>query len=225
MCIECCTVEFQLTNACLRLNMKKILAVLALTTSLAGCVIDDGYGYYDDYYYGPGYGSGYGYTNSYTTINNYRYYDTDRRIWVTRSPADQKKYWDNNKKPVNQNHWNRKPDNDRHNAKPKAPPPPVWTQKNIQDKRRAEQNRNPTQRSIFKKTEQPRPNLPTPKERNIDKRRIEQQQNSPQRPAFNKPEQARPRIERTRPNQSSSRERSIDNRPDIHNRNNPSRQP
>lgn len=148
--------------------MKKILAVLALTIGLAGCVIDDGYGYYDDYY-SPGYsnGYGYGYANSYTTVNNYRYYDNNRRRWVTRNHADQKRYWDNNRKHTDRNNWNRRPDRDRHDAKPNTPSR-EWRKNSNQNNRRIEQHQNTSRRPNFNRIERSR--LLAPAERNFENR-------------------------------------------------------
>ncbi|MBK1779644.1 hypothetical protein JHL22_00240 [Advenella sp. WQ 585] len=168
--------------------MKKILAVLALTIGLAGCVIDDGYGYYNDYY-SPGYSSGYGYTNSYYTTNNYRYYDNNSRRWVTRSHADQKRHWDNDRKNTNRHNWNRKPDRARHDAKPNTPP-----------------------RQSIKRSNQKNPWI----ERTQSNRRIEKNQNTVRRPAFNRNERPqsnlRPSRERSTDNRSESRRRANDSR-------------
>lgn len=169
--------------------MKKILAVLALTIGLAGCVIDDGYGYYNDYY-SPGYSSGYGYANSYYTTNNYRYYDNNRRRWVTRSHAAQKRYWDNDRKHTNRSNWNRKPDRARHDAKPNTPP-----------------------RQSIKRNHQKNPWIERPQ----SNRRVKQNQNTVRRPAINRDQNTvrRPAInrdQRSRSSLSSSRERNVNNR-------------
>ena len=157
--------------------MKKILAVIALTVGLAGCVIDDGYGYYDDYY-SPGYSSGYGYTNSYYTVNNYRHYNNNRTRWVTRSHADQKRYWDNDRKRTDRNNWNRRSDRVRHDAKPNTPTR-EWRKNNNQNNRRterpqynrrAEQNQNTVRRPAINRDERSRSSLYSPRDRNFENR-------------------------------------------------------
>ncbi|NLY64547.1 MAG: hypothetical protein GX070_06295 [Alcaligenaceae bacterium] len=123
--------------------MKTILISAALMFGLAGCVaIDDGYGYYDDYY-APGYSRGY--VSSYYTNNNYyRYYDNTPRRWVHRAPAV---------KPKSQ--WDRK--HDRHDRREVNKRQTNRDWKNVRNADRRDLNRGPNnvKRPVFNNNRPP----------------------------------------------------------------------
>ncbi|MFV9473899.1 lipoprotein [Advenella sp. RU8] len=170
--------------------MKKIIAIAVLAVGLTGCVIDDGYGYYDDYY-GSGYSNGYGYSNTYYNVNNYRYYDNNRRQWVTRSHADQKRYWDDDKKHINRNKndSNRKPYRLRPDAKPIGPPREKVTNypqnnrrvERPENNRRIEQNQHTIRRPSFNRDERPHSNPSSARDRSHDYRREAQRRTNDSR--------------------------------------------